>query len=738
MHEDTFGPLRMPMQKRHSSRTAKPAIPKELSWLSFNERVLQEANDPRNPLLERVKFLGIFSNNLDEFYRVRVANLHRLQRESGASSLLMGVKVSRVIKDVQDRVLRQAEIFNETATRIFGELEEQGILIVDEHHLNDEQTCFVRDYFQAEVRPRLVPLLCHQARDFPALRDQFIYLAVELTVPHRSAPVYALIEVPTDNLPRFVILPRSNGRDYVILLEDIIRFSLGEIFALLQPTLYRGWVLKITRDSELEIEEDTGESYVDRVHRGLRKRRVGAPVRMVYDKGLPDGFLKFLLKKMKLERENSLLPGQRYHNFKDFMNFPKLGRNHLVWQPASPISPPALVGRSSVFGAIAERDILLHLPYHGFSSFVDFLREAAIDPKVTEIAMTVYRVGSKSSVLNALINAARNGKQVTVVIELLARFDEENNLEWVDRLREEGVDVITGVRGLKVHAKLCLVARKEQRRVARYAVIGTGNFNENTARLYTDHFLMTKDPNLTLEVARVFEFFRSNYKVPEFRHLVVSPFQPRTHWRKLIQHEVRTARQGHKAYIWIKLNNFADSKLMDELYAASRAGVQVRLIVRSMHSLVAGVQGFSENIEAISIVGQYLEHSRFMVFGNSGQPKVYITSGDWLPRNFDGRVEVACPIHSRELATELIDYFEMQWADTANARIWDANLLNQRRSASAYSDEMDCHRQIRAYLSKLAEEVPATPVANRRAAPRAATGSRVSAEALGPSTVSPE
>jgi len=407
-----------------------------------------------------------------------------------------------------------------------------------------------------------------------------------------------------------------------------------------------------------------------------------------------------------LERDNSLIPGQRYHNFKDFMSFPVLGRNHLVRPSAAPIAHPALRGQSSVFAAISKGDILLHYPYHGFGSFIDFLREAAIDPKVTEISMTVYRVTPTSSVLNALSNAARNGKSVVVVIELLARFDEENNLEWVDKLRDEGVEVITGVRGLKVHSKLCLVSRREKRAIVRFATIGTGNFNEDTARLYTDHFLMTSDPEITDEVARVFEFFRNNYKVTAFKHLVVSPFQSRRHWKQLIHEEIRNIRMGRPAYIWIKLNNLADPKLIEELYSASRAGVQVRLIVRSMHALVPGLEGVSENIESISIVGRYLEHSRFLVFCNGSEPKVHITSGDWMPRNFDGRVEVACPIKDRTLAKQLSDYFQMQWEDTANARIWNAELSNERRMPGSNTGAVDSHERIRTYVTRLAEDSP--------------------------------
>jgi len=695
--------LAKPQQVLIKSRK-KFLIPKELSWLSFNERVLEEADDDRNPLLERIKFLGIFSNNLDEFYRVRVANLQRSEREVGPATRTSGVTVRKLIRGIQRTVIRQAEQFNAISRNLFAELEQEGVDLVDERQLTEEQSQYVREFFQTKVRPRLVPIICSRHRELPVLRDQFIYLGVELAIPERKSPLYAFIEVPTDSVSRFCILPKNGNLDCVILLEDVIRFGLGEIFAQFQPTQCRAWTIKITRDSELELEEDTGETYMDRVHRGLRKRRTGATVRMIYDKGLPENFLEFLINKMKLQHDDNLIPGQRYHNFKDFMRFPVLGRDHLARPAAAPLAHPALLGRKSVFDAIARGDVLLHYPYHGFGTFVDFLREAAIDPRVTHIRMTVYRVSPTSSVLNALSNAVRNGKHVFVLIELLARFDEENNLEWVDRLRDEGVEVVTGVRGLKVHSKLCLVTRREGQDVVRYATIGTGNFNEETARLYTDHFLMTRDPELTTEVLRVFEFFRNNYKVVHYKHLVVSPFQARRHWRRLIRHEARNARLGREAYIWLKLNNLADPKLINELYAASRAGVKIRLIVRSMFSLMPSVEGLSDNIEAVSLVGRYLEHSRFLIFCNSGDPLVYITSGDWMPRNFDVRVEVACPIRDQGLRAELIDYFQMQWADTANARIWDRELSNQRRRPGGDSPPENSHDRIRAYLESLARE----------------------------------
>ncbi len=677
-----------------------PLLPKEISWLAFNERVLEEADDPRNPLLERIRFLGIVSNNQDEFYRVRVAALQRGLAEAKDRERRVGTKTLRVMKEIEKRVIEQSEEFHRIGQRLFEQLGEEGIHLVDEQHLNPSQAQAVREYFQSTVRPRLVPIICHKKRELPVLRDQFIYLAVQLTLPMTNQPLFALVEVPTDALSRFFILPRTGHDETVILLEDVIRFCLNDIFAQFRPLECRAWTVKVTRDSELSLEPDPvgDQPYVLRVERSLRKRRTGNPVRMVYDRGLPGPFLKFLLKKLDLVQHEHLIAGQRYHNFKDFMRFPRLGRDDLTFAAEPPLSPPALIGHVSVFDAIRRSDILLHCPYDGFGTFIDFLREAAIDPHVTDIRMTVYRVSPTSSVLNALTNAARNRKQVTVVIELLARFDEENNLEWVDRLRDEGVRVITGVRGLKVHAKLCVVTRTDRRVTSHFATIGTGNFNEDTARVYSDHFFMTANPSLTREVLQIFDFFANNFRVATPKRLVVSPFGARRTWVRLIRKETQRAQAGEPAKIWIKLNNFTDVKLIRELYRASEAGVEVRLIVRSMFSLVCGLPGISDNIEAVSLVGRYLEHSRLLIFGNGGEPLVYLTSGDWMARNFDERVEVACPIDSPTLRRELLDTFETQWADTANARVWDRDLTNRRRLPADGEPVLDSQRAIRTSL----------------------------------------
>ncbi len=704
------------MARRRVRPSAAPlVIPKEMSWLVFNDRVLDQADEDRHPLLDRIRFLGIFSNNLDEFYRVRVATLRRAARaEGGGKRIVAGVEISRLLKDIRKRVVAQSERFAQIAKRLLEQLENEGVHLVNEGQLDAEQAEQVREIFQTQVRPRLVPILCYKSRDLPTLRDPFLYLAVELITSPDKGPSYAFIEVPTDCLPRFLVLRRRGDQDYVILLEDVIRFNLREIFALFDPVSVRAWTVKITRDAELDLEGDETDTFLDRVQEGLRKRRVGLPVRLLYDERLPEPFLQFVAQKMRLEHDEALIAGQRYHNFKDFMRFPSLGRSHLLRAPAKPILHPRLVGRRSVLEVLGQGDLMLHTPYHSFASFVDFLREAAIDPKVTHIRMTMYRVSQNSSVLNALINAARNGKQVTVVVELLARFDEENNLEWVDRLRDVGVEVITGVQGLKVHAKLCLVTRRTGRALAHFACIGTGNFNEETARLYTDHLLMTAVPEITEEVLKVFEFFGSNFRVGKYGHLIVCPFQARRTFRRLLRNEVRIAKRGRPAFFWGKLNNLADERIIEELYAASAANVDIRLIVRAMNSLIGGVPGHSEHIECRSLVGRYLEHTRFLIFGNGGDPLVFLTSGDWMARNFDGRVEVGCPIRDPQLKRELFEYFSIQWRDTENARIWDTAAYQLRPRPTQPQARLDAHEAIREYLSGLAAEAPTEPMTGSR------------------------
>lgn len=668
-------------------------IHKELSWLLFNERVLEEARDPRHPLLDRLRFLGIYSNNMDEFYRVRVANLRRMELDNGPSYRIQGKPVRKLLQEIGRRAHGLTERFEAAYETLAAELERQSIRIVDETNLSPEHEAFVRSVFLTKVRPRLVPIVLARGTEFPLVHDHVVHLAVRMQVA-KGKSMLSIIEIP-DALPRFIELPCDKECSCVILVEDVVRWGLPEIFGIFQPRTVESWAFKVTRDAELDLDDDTGEGFLRRVHQGLRKRATGVPVRVVYDRDMPDSVQTYIMGKLGTNRSDARIPGMRQHNFKDFMSFPRLGRKELSSPSLAHVNHPRLTGATRILQEIQRKDQMLHFPWHDFSLFLDFLREAAIDPEVSHIHLTVYRVSSESSVLNALVNAARNGKKVTVLMEVLARFDEENNIQWADYLRDEGVEVIPGVRGLKVHSKLCLVTRREGSKVRHYAAIGTGNFNEDTARIYTDHMLLTADPRITEEVFLLFQFFRNNYKVPRFRQLVVSPFGSREHFLDLVHTERDAARQGRPAWINLRLNNLADQELILALCEASREGVEVRILVRGMNCLMPGIEGVSDRLEVRGLVGRFLEHSRLLSVANGGKPRVWITSGDWMTRNMEGRVEVACPIHNKIHRDRLLAEFEMQWKDTCNARVWNAEEANLRLDGPAF----DSHTEIPKWLA---------------------------------------
>ncbi len=657
---------------------------KEISWLSFNARVLQEAADPTVPLIERIRFLGIFSSNLDEFYRVRVATLKRLSRLGKRAKKIIGHNPRKILREIQDIVLIQNKAFEATYQEILKQLAAEGIFLIDERRLDAEQRRFLTGYFRDEVRPKLIPLMIDQVSRFPELRDQSIYLAVCLA--ERSKPgkaKFALIELPTDILSRFLILPHRDGVRYLILLDDVVRFGLKDIFGPFDFDILEAFTVKITRDAELDIDDDVSESVIKKVSQSLKNRKQGNPVRLIYDARLPSAFLQIFIRELRIEGKEALIPGGRYHNFRDFMKFPDFGLSRLRYPAAPKLRHPDLHPRASLFQVIAKKDILLHWAYHSFDHLIDLLREAAIDPKVNSIKMTIYRAAQHSSVLNCLINAARNGKTVVVVLELRARFDEAANIAWADTLREGGVRVIFGVQGLKVHCKLCLISRKGKKHQELYAVLSTGNFNEETAKIYSDHAVFTANRKLTKEVQNLFEFFETTYKLAPFRRLIVSPFNTRKKMIRLIQSEIRAAEKGKTAWIFLKVNNLTDPEIIRALYQAGRAGVKVRLIVRSMFSLQAGVPGLSDNIEAISIVDKYLEHSRIFAFANGGQPLFFLSSADLMPRNLDQRIEVTFPIYDPSVRRELESFLELQWNDNVKARALDKDLSNQFRSTGS-------------------------------------------------------
>jgi polyphosphate kinase len=648
---------------------------KELSWLYFNARVLQEASRKEVPLIERIKFLGIYSNNLDEFFRVRVALLKRLV-QLGKDSAFEGNSPRTTLLEINRLVRQQGLEFGRIYEEIIRELEEHNVYMLDENSLNDKQGEYVRRIFDLKVRPKLMPVIISKRRSLPDLKDDAIYLGVILKKHCPEKSIYALLELPVDALGRFFIVPSSDRSTCMLLLEDVIRYELKDIFYMFNFDEIGAYTFKLTRDAELDIDDDISESYVNAIAQSLERRKDAPPVRLVYDKDMPDDLLDILLRKLHFTKDDAIIKGGRYHNFKDFMDFPKLGGSDMVYESLPPIRHEHYPYGKSVFPVLQEQDILLHFPYHSFLHFIDFLRESSIDPMVREIKITIYRVAKHSNVMDALINAARNGKKVTVILELQARFDELPNIKWANRLQEEGVKVIYGVKGLKVHSKLCLVVRKENKRLVRYACVGTGNFNEDSARIFSDHLLMTAHEGITREVAAVFGFFDRNYRIARYSYLWVSPFFLRKKFNVLINKEIKIAREGGDARIWIKVNNLADYSTIRKLYLAKRAGVDVRLNVRGMFSLMPDFDNKTEPIPCIAIIDRFLEHSRIYIIGRGERERVYISSADIMSRNLDRRVEVAVPILDERLRKQLVDMFAIQWKDTSSVRLLDNELNN--------------------------------------------------------------
>lgn len=654
---------------------------RELSWLSFNERVLQEAEDKTNPLIERMKFMGIFSNNRDEFFRVRVATVKRMVKLGRRAKDILGEDPEILLGKIQKTVIGQTNKFEGVYEELLHELGKHGIYILNERMLNEEHKKFVRQYFHDEVMPTLVPIMLDSTPQFPYLRDKSIYFLINISRLEKK-PKYSLIEIPSEVLPRFVVLPKHGEKKYLMLLDDVIRFGLDDVFAIFEHETVEAYTIKLTRDAELDIDNDVTQSIVEKISKSLKKRKKGAPVRLTYDNDMPNEMLDFLMRKINVIKTDNLIPGGRYHNFKDFMNFPNIGASELQYKAPQQLDHPAFHGVKSFLKVIREKDILLQYPYQSFHHIIDVLREASIDPKVESIKITLYRVAGQSRVVNALVNAVKNGKKVTVVVELQARFDEEANLHWANKLKEEGAHVIYGVPGLKVHSKLFLIGRRENGKLVNYAHVGTGNFNEKTSKFYCDNSLLTTDKRIAEEVARLFVFYANNLKRGTFKHLLVAPFFMRKKIHNLINKEIENAKSGKQAFIILKLNNLVDKDVIKKLYEASEAGVKIRLIIRGICSLITG-ESFSKNIEAISIVDKYLEHTRMFIFCNGGNEKYFLSSADWMARNLDNRSEVAVPVYDESVQAELRTMIDIQWNDNSKARIINKKQDNQYRTNDA-------------------------------------------------------
>ena len=674
-------------------KTKNTYVNRELSWLKFNARVLQEAADEKVPLLERLRFAGIFSNNLDEFFKVRYATVKRVAMNESSDKEL-GVHAKELLEEITKEVIQLQDESLSIINTITEELEKEQIFIVNEKTLLPEHEAFVNTYFYDKVRPALFTIILNDLEKFPQLKDAVAYLAVKMTLKedekasgvqkffsskaYKEKIQYALIELPT-TLNRFIELPQIGDKHYIIMLDDVIRFCLHLIFSIFNYESLSANMIKITRDAELDIDDDLSKSFVEKISSSVEDRRKGAPVRFVYDKTIDKDTLHFLIEKMGIVNTDSVIPGGRYHNRRDYMSFPSLGRTDLTYAPIHPLPVKGLTSEESLLKKIAEKDYLQFTPYHTFSNIIWFLREAALDPKVKSVKITIYRLAKNSQVVNSLINAVKNGKKVTVQIELQARFDEESNIRYAEQLKAEGVKLIFGVRGLKVHSKICVIEREEGKGIKRYGFISTGNFNESTAKVYTDYTLFTANQDILKEVNKVFNFFETNYNIQKYKHLIVSPHYTKKILKQLIDEEIKNAKAGKEAYIKLKMNNITSYKMIDKLYEASRAGVKIQMIVRGICCLVPGIEGMSENIEVISIVDKFLEHPRLFIFGNNGNPKVYISSADWMTRNISFRVEVGCPIYDETIKQELIDTFEISWADNVKARVIDQAQDNHYR-----------------------------------------------------------
>lgn len=654
-------------------------INREISWLDFNARVLQEANDENVPLLERLRFLGIFSNNLDEFFQVRYATVKRIaQSDKTGKKVFAGRSAEALLKEITSKVIHLQEESLEILNGIYKEMERENIFFIDQNQVQAEQETFLKNYFIQNVNPALVTIILSQDRD-QDLSANKAFLIVTMTLDQSSEEqnIYALIEIPKDT-KRFVVLPKnSDGKQYIMMLDDLIRYHFHMIFSFFNYKSIQAHMVKITRDAELDLEEDVSISYVEKITLSVKDRMISDPVRLVYDKEIPKQTLRFVMEKLKINTTDSLIPGGKYHQRRDYMNFPSLDRPDLLYSSFPPLPLPGLSLEENILDAIDQKDYLLYAPYQDFSYVIKFLREAALDPKVKSIKITIYRLSQASLIASALINAAKNGKKVLVQIELQARFDEENNINFAEQLEVAGVQLIFGIPGLKVHSKICLIERQHQKKNRRYGFISTGNFNESTAKIYTDYTLFTTNQKILKEVNKVFNFLEVSYKIKKYKHLIVSPHYTASVISKLIDNEIENHKKGLPSGISLKLNNITNYPLVDKLYEASQAGVKVKMIVRGICCLVPAIKGLSENITVLSVVDKFLEHPRVLIFENAGDKKIYLSSADFMTRNIENRVEVACPIYDKELQQQILDTFNISWQDNTKARIVNQNPQNK-------------------------------------------------------------
>ena len=650
---------------------------RELSWLDFNERVLQEAADITVPLIERLRFIGIFSNNLDEFYKVRYATVKRLAlSKEKVKKFYKGENAKDLLNLITERAIELQNRSNLILDFILKDLEKENIFIVDEQAIPKDSISYIESFFLDKIQPKLKIVLLNEKDDFPQLSESSCFLIIKVESKNKNLN-YAIIQFP-DEFERFIVIKNQDVK-YVIMIDDIIRYHLFEIFKIFNPSNISANMIKFSRDAELDFDDDISKSYLEKISQSVKDRLKGDPLRFVYDKEIDPNTLKFLLEKMSINSEiDSVIPGGKYHNKKDYMNFPILN-NNLAYDKTEQLVIKDFYKHKTVFESIDERDFLVHTPFHKFNHILTFLSEASIDPDVKRICITIYRLSKLSSVANTLINAAKNGKEVVVQIELQARFDETNNIDYAKLMQDQGVKLIFGIPTLKVHAKVCVVEKLINNKILKYGFISTGNFNESTAKIYTDFTIFTSNQSLLDEISNVFEFFSFNYKKFKYEKLIISPYNTKKFFKSLIKNEIKNAKRGKDAFIKIKLNNITNYEMVEELYKAAEEGVKIYLIVRGICCLIPNQKNTHNNIELISIVDKFLEHTRMFIFCNNGKNKTYISSADWMTRNLDNRVEVTIPIEDEKISNQLNDIFSIYWNDNQKSRYVNSENNNEYR-----------------------------------------------------------
>lgn len=671
-------------------------VDRDVSWMYFNHRILQEGRKEYVPLLERLSFLGIYSNNLDEFFRVRVASLNRLLARDGITKSMRN-QIKKSLKTINLLNETYSQEYTEAVHRVQGELALHKIRILNEMQLNEEQKKYLTTFFYEKLNGSVNPIWLSEIKDLSSLEDNRIYLLVEKSGKSEGdKPKYAIIKVPDRVYGRWQKIPSSEGFDNIMYLDDVVRYCLPLIFIGFKESQFRAFSFKFTKDAEMDLDTENEFEYstVEKVAAGVDSRRRGEAVRLLYDKAMPKEALKKIKDRISATEWDTMLAGGRYQNHKDLMSFPACGHEELRYPKWPQIMPPEFLKvHESVLDLIRQRDLFIHVPYHSFNSYIRVLQEAVIRPEVKVIKTTLYRLAKDSKVVKALITAARNGKEVTAVVELLARFDEESNIKWSKRMQEEGVNVIFGVEGLKIHSKLLYLESKK----GNIACVGTGNFHEGNAKIYTDYMMMTARPRIVNEVAKVFNFIDRPFSQVRFQELMVSPNSMKSRILRLLDTEIKNAQAGKEAWVKIKINHITEPEVVNKLYHASCAGVKIDILIRGNCSLVPGIPGLSENIRCVGIIDRYLEHSRILIFCNGGNPRYYLGSADWMPRNLLNRIEVMTPVYDEALRADLLRTVEYGLKDTTNARVVDGKGTNEIQKGEHFRSQEELYK---AYLAE--------------------------------------